>query len=332
MPTGLPDTATMRAMAIAGQGAAMVVVPKPEPGADEVRVKVVVSAVNPADEKVVRGAFSSRFLHAKASPLVIGWDFAGTVDARGQAVTEFEDGAPVWGHLAYSGSQTQGTYAEYVTVPRSALAAVPEGVPLDLAAAAATIAMSSLQASRDHGRLGEGGRALIIGAGGGVGSMAVGIAKRLGGHVTAVCSARDIDRVRGFGADVAVDRERLDQLEPGKPFDVVFDTPAVHWFGRWAKYLRPGGTYVTTLPNGNLLLGTFLSLFTRKRCRMLAVASRRKDLETVGGWLRDGLQVPIDSHHKVADLETAFRRQTERGRGGRVVVEVADGWPVAGGP
>ncbi len=318
---------TMRAMGATGDGVEMIEIPKPTPGQGDVRVKVIAAAVNAAEEKVIGGDFAGRFLHAKTSPLVLGWDFSGTIDALGDGVTDFEEGAAVWGHLAYSMSTNHGTFAEYVTLPRAALAAKPDDVPYHLAAAAATVAMTSLQSLRDLGRLGEGGKALIIGAGGGIGSVAVGIGKRLGGHVTGVCSTKDVERVEALGADAVINRKKSDPLDTESAYDVVFDTPAVSSFGRCAKILGAGATYVTTLPDAALIAGMVRALFTSKRCRFVQVASKRADLELVGGWLGDGLEVPIDSRHKIADLGAALKRQADRGRVGRVVVDVAESWP-----
>jgi NADPH:quinone reductase-like Zn-dependent oxidoreductase len=308
-------------------GVTMAAVRKPTPGPSEVRVKVIASAVNPGEERVINGDFVGRFLHAKTSPLVLGWDFAGTVDALGAGVTDLDAGAAVWGHLAYSGSQRQGAFAEYITVPRDALAGKPDDVPPHVAAAAATVAMTGLQSLRDHGGLGEGGNALIVGAGGGIGSVAVGIGKRLGGHVTAVCSTKDVARVEALGADVIIDRKNSDPFAAAPAYDVVFDTPAVHSFGRCIRTLRAGGSYVTTLPSVALVTGMARALFSSKRCHFVQVASKRADLELVGSWLSDGLEVPIDSRHTIANLGDALKRQTERDRVGRVVVDVADGWP-----
>lgn len=318
---------TMRVMGATGDGVEISEIPKPTPRPGNVRVKVIASAVNAGEEKVIGGDFVGRFLHAKTSPLVLGWDVAGTVDALGQSVTDLDEGSAVWGHLAYSPSQTQGAFAEYVTLPREALAAKPDDVPYHVAAAAATVTMTSLQSLRDLGRLGAGGTALIIGAGGGIGSVGVGIGKRLGGHVTAVCSTKDVERIEALGADAVIDRKKSDPLDADSAYDVVFDTPAVHSFGRCAKILRAGGTYVTTLPDAALVTGMARALFTSKRCRFVQVASKRADLELVGGWLSDGLDVPIDSRHPIANLSAALRRQTDRGRVGRVVVDVAEGWP-----
>ena len=158
--------------------------------------------------------------------------------------------------------------------------------------------MTGLQSLRDLGGLGEGAKALIIGAGGGIGSVAVGIGKRLGGHVTAVCGTKDVERVEALGADAVVDRTKSDPLDAESAYDVVFDTPAVYSFGRCAKTLQAGGTYVTTLPDAALVTGMARALFTSKRCRFVQVASKRADLELVGEWLSDGLDVRIDSRHK----------------------------------
>ena len=266
---------TMRAMGATGDGVQLSEIPKPKPGPGEVRVKVVASAVNEGEGKVIGGDFVGRFLHAKTSPLVLGWDVAGTIDALGDDLTDIDEGAAVWGHLAYSPSQDQGAFAEYVTLPREALAAKPDDVPYHVAAAAATVAMTSLQSLRDLGRLGEGCKALIIGAGGGIGSVSIGIGKRLGGHVTGVCSTKDVERVEALGADAVIDRRKANAFDAESAYDVVFDTPAAYSFGRCAKVLRAGGTYVTTLPDTALVTGMARALFTSKRCRFVQVTSKR---------------------------------------------------------
>ena len=82
------------------------------------------------------------------------------------------------------------------------------------------------------------------------------------------------------------------------------------------------------MPDWSLLTGKARALFTSKHCYFVQVASKRADLELVGGWLSEGLEVPIDSRHKIADLGAALKRQADRSRVGRVVVDVAEGWPL----
>lgn len=101
----------------------------------------------------------------------------------------------------------------------------------------------------------------------------------------------------------------------------------MHSFGRCAKLLRAGGAYVTTLPDAALITGMARALFSSKRCYFVQVVSRREDLELVGGWMTEGLDVTIDSRHQIADLGAALARQNDRARVGRVVVDVAEGWP-----
>ena len=318
---------TMKAMEATRDGVKMIEIPKPTPSQGEVRIKVIASAVNAGEEKVIEKALIGRFLHSMSPPLILGWDFAGTVDAIGDGVTGLHEGAAVWGHLNYYPFQKQGAFAEYITISREEIAVKPDDVPYHVAAAAATVTMTALQSLRDNGGLGQGGKALIIGAGGGIGAVAVGIAKRLGGHVTGVCSTRDVERVEALGTDVVIDRKKSDPFAVEAAYDVVFDTPAVHSYGHCAKVLRSGGAYVTTLPNMALITGMASALFSSKSCHFVQVASKSADLELVGGWLSDGLDVTIDSRHKIADLSAALRRQSDRGRSGRVVVDVAEGWP-----
>jgi len=317
---------TMRAMAIVNKDVEMVEVPKPNPQQGEVRVKVIAASVNPAEDKLVNGEFVGRFLHAKTSPLIIGWDFAGKVDAIGEGVSDIEGGTAVWGHLPFSNTTKQGTFSEYITLSREELAVKPDNVSYHIAVASPTITMTSLQSMRDLGGLDEGGKVLIIGAAGGIGSVSVGIAKHLGAHVTAVCSTKDVERVTALGADAVIDRKKSNPLEAESEYDVVFDTPAVHSFGSCAKALKENGAYVTTLPGPELITGKIRALFSSKHCQFVNVASRRADLELVGDWLNDGMEVPIDSIHKIADLEIALKRQNDPERSGRVVVDVVDGW------
>ncbi len=300
--------------------------PTPAPGPDEVRIRVAASSINPADEKVLRGDFVARFLHGRAEPLVVGYDVAGEVDALGSDVSDLSMGDAVFGHLAYTKETARGAFAEYVVLPARRIAVKPEGISDEVAAAAATVGLTALQSLRDEGRLREGGRALIIGAGGGVGSVAVGVAKRLGAEVTGVCSTKDVERVETLGADEVIDRKKTDLFATKNRFDVVFDTPAVHSYGKCSALLERGGTYVTTLPGLGLFLGMALAPLASKRCRFIAVSSKRADLELLGGWLSDEMDVPIDSTHPVRDLETAVARQADRARAGKVVIDVANGW------
>jgi len=302
-------------------------IPAAEVAAGQVLVRVHAAAVNPADGKVLRGELAGRFLHARRFPLVVGYDLAGQVESVGAGAAGLAVGDRVYGHLPYSGKNRQGTFAELVAVPAGEVGRLPAGVSYQTASAAATSGLTALQALRDRGRLAAGGRVLVLGAAGGVGSIAVGIARKLGAaRVTAVCSPKAADLVRELAPDEVVVRGHGEPIGLAGPFDVVFDTPAAYGYVACRRMLAPGGAYVTTLPTGALLVGKLMTLFSSRRAALLVVKSLRADLELMAGWLAEWLPVPIDSRFSVAEAGRAIDRLEQGGMRGRVVVDVAGGW------
>lgn len=145
--------------------------PLPEPGPGEVRVHVRASALNPADQKVLGGQFLGNVLHGKERPIVTGWDLAGTVEALGSGA-DLAVGDEVFGCLAYARTTKRGAFAEAVVAPTSSLARRPSALSPGDACALATAGLTALQAIRDIGRVKPGQRVLVVGASGGVGSLA----------------------------------------------------------------------------------------------------------------------------------------------------------------
>ncbi len=169
--------------------------PLPQPEAGEVRVRVAASALNPADFKVVLGTM--KFLHARNFPMVVGYDFSGRVEALGPGVEGVNRGDDVFGFLPYAMANRRGAFAEQLVARADQLALKPAGVSHLQAAAAATAGISALQSLRDLGRLpASDSRVLITGVSGGVGSLAVGIARRLGASVTALGTGKGLDLAR----------------------------------------------------------------------------------------------------------------------------------------
>jgi NADPH:quinone reductase-like Zn-dependent oxidoreductase len=319
----------MRAIGIPAAGAfdqlGVVTIGAPTAGPGEVVVRVVASALNPADLKVLRGEFAGRVLHARTRPLVTGYDFSGVVEACGGGVTDLHPGDEVFGHLAYASSNRQGAFGERIAVARAAIGRKPSAVDHRVAAALATSGLTALQALRDVGRLQPGGRALVIGAAGGVGSLAIGVARALGATVTAVCSTYAIDFVRGLGADEVVDRRARDPRELTGPFDVILDAAAAYSYGALCGALAAGGTYVTTLPSAGWLGGKLLAMFSSKRCRMVVVRSVSADLEQLAAWVSGGTRVPIDATFPVRELASACAKMADGELRGRIAIDVEHG-------
>jgi len=297
--------------------------PLPTPGSGEVRVRVVSSALNPADTKVVTGTL--KFLHARNRPLIVGYDFSGTVDAVGPSVSGVAVGDEVFGFLPYGPGNARGAFAEFLIAKSSEIAKKPASVSHEIAAAAATTGLTAIQSLRDLGRLPAGGEALITGVSGGVGSISVGIARRLGGRVTAVGSGAGLALANRLGAAEVIDRTA--GPVPGDikaRFDVVFDAAAAYRWSGWAGALKPGGAFVTTLPSLAFATDKIGSLFSSTRVHFINVKSRPEDLTLLGTWLADGLEVPLVKTIPVRDVGKGLLEVQKAG--GRVAVQVADGF------
>lgn len=318
---------------------------KPTPKAGEVLIKVAYSALDTAFEEVAHREFiPGSLLHdLKVKPLVAGWHYSGTVLSLGDDSSvatkentskqddELNVGDLVFGHLQYDSSTRQGTLAEYITVPILECAKIPSGVDLDVAAAITTESLTALQAMRDLGGLSEGKKVLVIGAGGGVGTQAVQIAKAMkASKVHAVCSTYDVPKVQGLGADLVIDRsiQNIRKDLDGASYDIIFDTTGKYSFGSLKYALTKKGTLVNTIPNvATFLFSWMFPIIFGKHYKSVFVKCNRADLELVGSWLQQEIiSCPIDSTHNIKDFENARERQKESKKSGRVVVNVEGGW------
>jgi NADPH:quinone reductase len=319
---------TMRALAVSHYGPLdqlqVIEIPKPKPGKGQIQVRVVASALNPADFKVVLGTM--KFLHGRNFPLVIGYDFSGTIEALGPGVGTFKIGDEVFGFLPYGMKNKQGAFAETILAKADEVALKPAAVSHVQAAAAATPGLTALQCLRDLGRLpGEGSRVLITGVSGGVGSIGISIAKQLGAKVTAVGAGGGLDLAKKLGAETVIDRKSKDVFAEAKgPFDVVFDAAGVYRWSQWKSSLQPGGAFVTTLPTLAFLTDMIASIVSPTRAKFIMVKSKPADLHLLAGWMANGLEVHLDSTIPVRDVAKGLARLQKGETVGRVVVTVAD--------
>src|SRR2546421_2584435 len=188
---------------------------------DGVLVRVHASAVNPVDLfPTTRAGYTMRRFGREPKRAVLGTDFAGIVESVGKSVSKFHPGDRVFG-------AKRGAFAEYLCVAESGpVAMLPANISFEQAAAVPVAAATALQAVRDHGHVQPGQKVLINGAGGGVGTFAVQIAKSFGAEVTAVTSTQNLDLVRKLGADHVVDYTKEDFTRSGQRYDLIVDIAA----------------------------------------------------------------------------------------------------------
>jgi NADPH:quinone reductase-like Zn-dependent oxidoreductase len=216
-------------------------VERPELKSDEVLVQTRAAAVNPVDWKI-RDGMGEMF--GLKLPIILGCEIAGTIGEVGSDVEDFKKGAAVYGYVSL---QRNGGYAEYTIAKPDEIAPKPDSLDFENAAAVAVGALTSWQAIFDTANLQSGQRILITGASGGVGSMAVQLAKAKGALVIATASGKNEDFVRSLGADEFVDYTRQKFEEVVKEVDVVYDTVGGDTLERSFQSLKRGGFLVTTV-------------------------------------------------------------------------------------
>ena len=216
---------------------------------DEVLVRVHAASVHPDVWHVVRGLpYVLRIMGAgllKPKNRIPGTDVAGRVESVGRDVRHFQAGDEVFGETIKGYQWTNGgAYAEYVSVPQDALALKPANISFEQAAAVPTSGLIALQNLPNEGRLQPGKRVLVNGAGGGVGALAVQLAKAYGATVTGVDNTKKLEMVRSLGADHLIDYTKEDFTQSGERYDLIFDIPGNHPFSGCRRVLTPNGKYV----------------------------------------------------------------------------------------
>ncbi|WP_228774432.1 NADP-dependent oxidoreductase [Streptomyces sp. NRRL B-1677] len=216
---------------------------RPVPGPTEILVRVRAAGVNPVDWKTrARGHYHT----GDIPPFGLGFDVSGVVEAVGDGVTLYAPGDEVYGMPRFP--HPAGAYAEYVAAPTRHFAPKPQGLDHVQAAALPLAALTAWQAVVDTARVTEGQRVLIHAAAGGVGHLAVQIAKARGAHVIGTASAGKHDFLRGLGADELIDYRDQDFAEELEDLDVVVESISGDYPARSLRTLRPGGTLVSLLP------------------------------------------------------------------------------------
>jgi NADPH:quinone reductase-like Zn-dependent oxidoreductase len=215
--------------------------PTPQPSISEILIRVAAAGVNPID-----GANRETGALIGEPPFVLGWDISGTVEAVGPGVTLHQPGDEVFGMLPFPGGH--GAYAEYVVGPARAFVPKPANLDHVHAAAIPMVGLTAWQALVDTARIGQGSRVLIIGAAGGIGHLAVQIAKARGAVVTALASTANVDFVRALGADEVIDYTSTDFTAVVRDQDAVLDVVGGDYPARALGVVKPGGIVVSTQP------------------------------------------------------------------------------------
>ncbi len=302
-------------------------VEKPTLKDNEVLIKVHAASANAVDWHLVRGdPFLLRLMGfglLKPKYKILGADIAGRVEAVGRNVKQFQPGDEVFGDTIECG---WGGFAEYVCASENALMVKPASMTFEEVAAVPLAAVTALQGLRDKGQIQPGQKVLINGAGGGVGTFAVQIAKSFGAEVTGVCSTRKLDMVRSIGADQVIDYTQEDFTKNRQRYDVILDVGAYRSIFDYKRALSPKGIYV--MVGGSMarffqvmFLGPWISMTGSKKMGNLMAKPNKKDLAFMSELLETGKVVPvIDRRYPLSEVAEALRYLEEGHAQGKVVI------------
>jgi NADPH:quinone reductase-like Zn-dependent oxidoreductase len=303
---------------------------RPVPDDEDVLVRVHAAGASIGDHHVVTGKpYLIRLTPFGGLPrpknLVPGTTLAGRVEGIGAKVTTFRTGDEVFGQAA------NGAFAEYIVVPAKLLAPKPSNLSFE-EAAVVPWAATALQGLRKAGGLKPGQSVLINGASGGVGTWAVQIAKALGAKVTAVCSTRNVEKVRALGADEVLDYTQQDFLTGGARFDLMFDLVGNRSLSDCRRVLTPKGTYVPCAggegdwvgPFVRILGGLVSSLFSRRKFKPFVMAPHREDLLFLKELIEAGKARPvIERRYALRDIGEALTHVGDGHAQGQTVIQIA---------
>ena len=308
-------------------------VEKPVPNDNQVLIKVRAASLNALDAYLIRDTWLGRLIFGLRKPkdTRLGRDVAGQVEAVGKNVTQFKPGDEVFGIC-------RGSLAEYAVTFERALVMKPANVPFEQAASLPLAGLTALQGLHE-GKIQPGQKVLINGATGGVGTLAVQIAKSFGAEVTAVCSTRNVDLVRSIGADHVIDYTKEDFTKSDQRYDVIFDNVANHSFGERRRVLNPKGICVLAGMGGagvkqseamgrivgNLFIARGLSSFTNQKFAQYMTKVSKQDLIMLGDLIQAGKIRPvIERTYKLNDAPEALRQLDAGHARGKLVITVGE--------
>jgi len=301
---------------------------KPTIGDDDVLVRVQATGIHIGDWLVTTGLpYLIRLMGyglRKPKTEVPGTEFAGSVEAVGKNVKQFQPGDEVFGFGT-------GGFAEYASVSQDALVIKPANVTFEQAAAVPVSGFTALQALRDQAKVQPGQKVLIIGASGGVGTYAVQIAKAFGAEVTGVCSTRNVDMVRSIGADHVIDYTKENIAESGQRYDVILDMAGNRSISELRGALTREGTLVIVggtggrflMGFGRTLRGVALSPFVSQNLRQFMSSTNKDDLVVLKELIEDEKVMPVvDRTFPLEDTAEALSYVGQRHARGKTVVTI----------
>jgi NADPH:quinone reductase-like Zn-dependent oxidoreductase len=295
--------------------------PIPEPGAGEVRVRVMAVSLNPIDSKIRVGAM--KLMSGSRFPMALGFDLAGIVDAIGAGVSGLAVGDAVFGGVP---NMPGGAYAEFVITTPGALAKKPAKLSFEEAAAVPVAGIAALAGLRDLAHLSPGMEVLINGCTGGVGSFAVQIARILGAKVVGTCSDAGMKLASQLGAQEVINYRSQDLSAQQGRFDTIFEMSGRLSFHDAKPLMKPRSVYVDPIPTPSVIVGSALTNpFRSQKRKPLLGKVTHADLSWLAAELSAGRLVStVGRVFPFEEIQAATQAMEKGGVLGKIVLRVAE--------
>lgn len=288
---------------------------------DRVLVRVRCASVNPGDKWMRKGLLFGRFMTGWTKPKrpILGMDFAGTIEAVGKNVSGFQIGDRVFGG-------GRGCYREYLIANPASICLMPENATFAEGAAVSVVGVTALQALRDVAQIQPGQKVLVYGASGGIGHVAVQLAKAFGAEVTAVCSTANLPWVKALGADHVIDYTRENFAKNGKRYDIILDSVGKLTFFGCLRSLADAGVYISEFflnPWYHPVQIMLSRWFGRKKAKIHIARFNHADLDTLRGLMAEGRLKPVvEKSYPLEQIAAAHRHMDGGHTKGKIVVEM----------
>lgn len=297
--------------------------PKPEPKHDEVRIKVLAAGVNPIDWKMRKGML--KWFVKKKLPIITGADFCGVIDKSAIEKPRFKEGDIVLGQTA---GLNGGASAEYCIVKENQIILKPEKMSIEEASGFSLAGQTSYQALIDCAALKRNQSILIIGASGGIGQMAIQIAKATGAKVTAVCSQKNHDLVKSLGADEIIDYHHNDVRKREQQYDVIYDCVGQDTTKTCRNILKKTGVFLSPAPSGKILFSLLWAKFISHIISspsvyiVLLKTSYKKLSALIDLFNSNKLNVNIDKIFTLEQIKEAHAYSESQRAKGKIIIQI----------
>ena len=294
--------------------------PKPEVKEGELLIRIKAASINPVDTKIRQGLLVSRV--PTEFPAILGWDFSGIVEEVGYGVSRFRKGDEVYAY-ARRPQIKHGTYSEYISIPESYVAMKPKKMSFNEASALPLVGLTALQSLQKAG-IKQGITVLILGASGGVGSVAIQLCKIMGAKVIGLASSANAEYLISLGADGSLNYENDDWVSvfcskfPEKA-DIVFDCISGETANKSLQCLKKDRVFISILQQPNIEFDNKFGIRTMYHF----VAPNAVELETLATWVDNGrLKAEIQSIYSLQDAAKAHTQIESKHTRGKIVLVV----------